>query len=154
MTKIDPTILDVLMAISNKSRLQILLLLDEKNFVGFSELAEKIGMKPKQDAGTFGYHLKTLKDKNLILGGAETGYELTKIGHAFVDFFRSLPNLISGPEQLFCLECKQEIQDNIDFLYCETCKAYFHIDCEQEHYKHWHKNIKFTKKNGKVEKKE
>ncbi|MFX0133453.1 MAG: anaerobic ribonucleoside-triphosphate reductase, partial [Candidatus Hodarchaeota archaeon] len=58
---------------------------------------------PSTDAGKFGYHLRALKDTQLISGGSESGYRLTKIGEKVVEFLWTLGDLIKS-------EALEEIQ--------------------------------------------
>ncbi|MHA1249939.1 MAG: anaerobic ribonucleoside-triphosphate reductase, partial [Candidatus Helarchaeota archaeon] len=85
----------ILNAISNEVRVEILKLLSRKNPLSFTEIMEERGLKPSQDAGRFGYHLRELRKARLIKGGPDIGYQLTSIGEKVVEFLWTLIDLKS-----------------------------------------------------------
>jgi ribonucleoside-triphosphate reductase len=50
---------------------------------------QMMGLAPSSDAGRFGYHLRELKNSNLIKGD-ESGYNLTELGQKVIEFVWSL----------------------------------------------------------------
>jgi ribonucleoside-triphosphate reductase len=92
-TNIDTDPQKILSAISNEVRSEILKLLSRKNPLSFTEIMEERGLDPSQDAGRFGYHLRELRKANLIKGGPEVGYTLTRVGDKVVEFLWTLIDL-------------------------------------------------------------
>ncbi|MHA1341637.1 MAG: anaerobic ribonucleoside-triphosphate reductase [Candidatus Helarchaeota archaeon] len=86
----------ILTMISNPLRSQVLQYLSQKSPLSFTDIMEKLKMDPASDAGKFGYHLRALKDSQLISGGSDTGYKLTKIGEKVVEFLWTLGDLIKS----------------------------------------------------------
>ncbi|MFX1449911.1 MAG: anaerobic ribonucleoside-triphosphate reductase, partial [Promethearchaeota archaeon] len=99
----DQTKETILTMLSNPLRSQVLKFLSQQSPLSFTDIMEKLKMDPSTDAGKFGYHLRALKDTQLISGGSESGYKLTQIGEKVVEFLWTLGDLIKA-------EALEEIQ--------------------------------------------
>lgn len=82
---------NMLNAIANKVRVDILKLLSKNGKASFTEIMEKLKMDPKSEAGKFGYHLRLLMKANLITLDESTGkYILTDLGRQAAEYMWSL----------------------------------------------------------------
>ena len=79
----------VLSTLSNSIRVNILKLLSRQSPLTFTQIMQSMNLEPTSDAGRFGYHLRELKNSNLIKGD-ESGYNLTELGKKVVEFVWSL----------------------------------------------------------------
>jgi anaerobic ribonucleoside-triphosphate reductase len=75
----------VLSALSSPMRLDVLKLLSRQSPLTFTQIMQTINLEPTADAGRFGYHLRELKNSNLIEGN-ESGYYLTELGKKVIEF--------------------------------------------------------------------
>jgi anaerobic ribonucleoside-triphosphate reductase len=75
----------ILSAISSSVRVKILQLLSRQSPLPFTQIMQMMNLEPSSDAGRFGYHLRELKNSNLIRGD-ESGYNLTDLGKKIVEF--------------------------------------------------------------------
>lgn len=75
----------VLSALSSSIRVNILKLLSRQSPLTFTQIMQMMDLEPTSDAGRFGYHLRELKNSNLIKGD-ESGYNLTELGAKVVEF--------------------------------------------------------------------
>ncbi len=79
----------VLSTLSNSIRVNILKLLSRQSPLTFTQIMQTMNLEPTSDAGRFGYHLRELKNSDLIKGD-ESGYSLTELGEKVVEFVWSL----------------------------------------------------------------
>jgi len=79
----------VLSALSSSMRLDILKLLSRQSPLTFTQIMQMMNLEPTTEAGRFGYHLRELKNSNLIEGN-ESGYNLTELGKKVIEFVWSL----------------------------------------------------------------
>ena len=79
----------VLSALSSSIRVNILKLLSRQSPLTFTQIMQSMDLEPTTDAGRFGYHLRELKNSDLIKGD-ESGYNLTELGEKVVGFVWSL----------------------------------------------------------------
>ncbi len=79
----------VLSAISSPIRVNILKLLSRQSPLTFTQIMQTMDLDPTSDAGRFGYHLRELKNSNLIKGD-ESGYNLTELGEKVIEFVWNL----------------------------------------------------------------
>ena len=79
----------VLSALSSSVRVNILQLLSRQSPLPFTQIMQMMNLDPSSDAGRFGYHLRELKNSNLIKGD-ESGYNLTELGKKIVEFVWNL----------------------------------------------------------------
>ena len=80
----------VLSALSSSIRIEILQLLSRQSPLTFTQIMQMMNLEPSTDAGRFGYHLRELKNTNLIVGEKESGYNLTELGKKIIEFVWSL----------------------------------------------------------------
>jgi len=64
-------------------------LLSRQSPLTFTQIMQMMNLEPSSDAGRFGYHLRELKNSNLIKGD-ESGYNLTELGEKVIEFVWSL----------------------------------------------------------------
>ena len=82
---------NILNALANKVRADILKLLSKDGKASFTEIMEKLRMDPKSEAGKFGYHLRLLMKANLITLDESTGkYILTDLGRQVAEYMWSI----------------------------------------------------------------
>ncbi|NVM29181.1 MAG: helix-turn-helix domain-containing protein [Candidatus Helarchaeota archaeon] len=79
----------VLSALSSSIRVDILKLLSRQSPLTFTQIMQTMNLDPTSDAGRFGYHLRELKNSNLIKGD-ESGYSLTELGEKVIEFVWTL----------------------------------------------------------------
>jgi hypothetical protein len=75
----DKRINEVTSAIKHEIRRTILTMLSKRSPMRYSDLMIELGLEPKDDSGSFGYHIKVLTDSGLIVA-TETGYTLSELG--------------------------------------------------------------------------
>lgn len=75
----DKRITEIASAIKHEMRRTILTMLSEKRVIRYSDLMINLGLEPKDDSGSFGYHVKVLTDSGLIVT-SEQGYSLSELG--------------------------------------------------------------------------
>ncbi len=75
----------ILSALSSSVRITIMQLLSRQSPLTFTQIMQMMDLEPSTDAGRFGYHLRGLKNANLIKGD-ETGYNLTELGEKVIEF--------------------------------------------------------------------
>ncbi|RLE50531.1 MAG: anaerobic ribonucleoside-triphosphate reductase [Candidatus Methanomethylicota archaeon] len=82
---------NILNALANKVRVDILKLLSKDGKASFTEIMERLRMDPKSEAGKFGYHLRLLMKANLITLDESTGkYVLTDLGRQVAEYMWSI----------------------------------------------------------------
>ena len=83
--------IEVFEALSSPVRTQILRLLISRGPLTYSEIMEKLNLKPSKDAGKFVYHLKSLVSAGLITLDKESRrYKVTELGSMVNEFFQQL----------------------------------------------------------------
>ncbi|NVM55478.1 MAG: helix-turn-helix domain-containing protein, partial [Candidatus Helarchaeota archaeon] len=74
-----------LSALSSSIRVNILKLLSRQSPLTFTQIMQTLNLEPTTDAGRFGYHLRELKNSDLLRGD-ESGYNLTELGEKVIGF--------------------------------------------------------------------
>ncbi len=91
MSQKDKRITEITSAIKHETRRMILKMLAAQNYMRYSDLMVDLGLEPKDDSGSFGYHIKILTDTGLILS-SEQGYTLSELGERVLGFLSVLDN--------------------------------------------------------------
>ncbi|MHA1754143.1 MAG: anaerobic ribonucleoside-triphosphate reductase [Candidatus Odinarchaeia archaeon] len=88
--KITPT--NLISAVSNQTRTEMLKLLSKREKLTFTDFLKSLKLDGTQ-TGKLGYHLKALKQANIISESPDGGYSLTEIGRRMVDFIWEVEDL-------------------------------------------------------------
>lgn len=72
---------DMLKILANVHRANIMRFLHEKGRSGFVDIMEQLGLDPKADCGTFGYHLSELQKTGVLRRDSKGLYSLTELGN-------------------------------------------------------------------------
>ncbi|MHA1409964.1 MAG: anaerobic ribonucleoside-triphosphate reductase [Candidatus Odinarchaeia archaeon] len=83
---------ELLSAISNPMRTEMLKILSRSEPLTFTELLKLMELDSTQ-TGKFSYHLKALKESNILYEQADSKYSLTDIGKKIVDFLWELDDM-------------------------------------------------------------
>ena len=81
-----------LSAIANRTRSEMLKLFSKKDLLTFTDFLKNLELDTSQ-TGKLGYHLKILKQANIIVENSNGGYSLTDIGKKVLDFIWELEDL-------------------------------------------------------------
>ncbi|MFQ5821108.1 MAG: hypothetical protein ACE5I5_14040 [Candidatus Heimdallarchaeota archaeon] len=79
MSQKDIRIDEITSAIKHETRRTILTMLSDRSPMRYSDLMVALGLEPRDDSGSFGYHIKILTDNGLIIQ-SEKGYSLSELG--------------------------------------------------------------------------
>ena len=81
----------VLDSAASPTRMQILLLLNSKGNLLYSDIMGLLGLNPSRDAGKFAYHLRSVLRAGLIDADRDTRkYKLTDLGKLVVNFYQDV----------------------------------------------------------------
>ncbi len=89
MSQKDIRIDEITSAIKHETRRTILTILSDRSPMRYSDLMVALGLEPKDDSGSFGYHIKILTDNGLIIQ-SEKGYSLSELGKRVIGLLSAI----------------------------------------------------------------